>query len=102
MSCFPESVYSVYVDGELAPQEVRDVETHLVGCRDCRALVLGLREEGTLLADLLLERVHPAHQRSARPAPAGKPPCNGATSSIGASTRRPSSWAAAGCPRRWI
>jgi cytoskeletal protein CcmA (bactofilin family) len=70
MSCLPEAVYSVYVDGELPPQKVRDVEAHLVRCRDCRALVLALREEGTLLADALLERDNPAYRSSARPAPA--------------------------------
>jgi cytoskeletal protein CcmA (bactofilin family) len=70
MSCFPEAVYSVYIDGELPPQGVRDVDAHLVRCRDCRSLVLALREEGTLLADALLERDHPAYRNSARPAPA--------------------------------
>ncbi len=56
MSCFPESVYSVYADGELAPAQVREVEMHLVGCRECRALVLALREEASLLNEVLQER----------------------------------------------
>lgn len=68
MSCLPEAVYSVYVDGELSPEEARRVEAHLIGCRDCRVLVLGLRDEAALLADALHER-----DLAPKPAPAAAP-----------------------------
>ena len=60
MSCFPERVYSVYVDGELAADEVREVESHLVQCRRCRVLILALQDEAAFLTDLFPERVQPA------------------------------------------
>ena len=56
MSCHSESTYSVYVDGELPPERTRELETHLIQCRDCRALVVALREEAELLGDVLHER----------------------------------------------
>ena len=56
MSCFPEWIYSVYVDGELADAEKRPVEAHLISCQACRELIVALREEATLLADSLHER----------------------------------------------
>lgn len=56
MSCFPEARYAIYVDGELPRDEVREVETHLVQCRECRALILALRDEGAAIADLLREK----------------------------------------------
>lgn len=61
MSCFPESTYAIYVDGELAADEGQLVETHLITCRTCRALVTALREETELLGDALHERA-PAWQ----------------------------------------
>jgi len=70
MSCFPESTYAFYLDGELAPDERRPVEAHLVRCRSCRALVVALREEAGLLADVLHERA----PRSFRLAPRSAPP----------------------------
>jgi cytoskeletal protein CcmA (bactofilin family) len=69
MSCFPESTYTFYVDGELAPGELRCVETHLVQCRDCRALVVALQDEARLLADVLHERAPASFRRAAHPAP---------------------------------
>lgn len=56
MSCMPEQIYSVYVDGELAGGDLRQVEAHLVGCERCRRLVVGLREESRLFSDVLLEK----------------------------------------------
>jgi cytoskeletal protein CcmA (bactofilin family) len=53
MSCFPEWTYALYVDGELPRDEMRRLEAHLVGCRNCRVLVVGLREEARLLGDVL-------------------------------------------------
>ena len=57
MNCFPERVYSVYVDGELAAEETREVESHLVQCRRCRMSILALQDEAALVADVLHERV---------------------------------------------
>jgi len=47
-----------YVDAELEPQELRSFESHLVGCRDCRTLVVALRDESDLIVDALVERQH--------------------------------------------
>lgn len=70
MSCFPETTYSVYVDGELAGDEQRLVDAHLVSCRSCRVLVSALRDEATLLGDVLHEREPHWQTASARPAAA--------------------------------
>lgn len=70
MSCLPEYVYSVYVDGELPPDEVRRVEAHLVQCQRCRRSIVALQEEGGLLRDVFQERVRapaavaPTHARA--------------------------------------
>ncbi|MGI9590630.1 MAG: zf-HC2 domain-containing protein [Myxococcota bacterium] len=69
MSCHPEHVYAIYADGELTPEERRPLESHLVGCRRCRELVVALREEAELLGDVLLERP----QARPSPAPAAAP-----------------------------
>ena len=69
MSCIPEATCSIYVDGELPLDKVREVEAHLVGCRDCRALVVALRDEGTLLKNALLERAPRTFQRPPQRAP---------------------------------
>ena len=55
MSCPPESTFAVYVDGELAPDEVREVEAHLIQCERCRRTILALQEEAGLLGLLLQE-----------------------------------------------
>ena len=57
MSCFPEATYSVYVDDELPADQVHPLELHLMQCRDCRGVVLALREEGDLLGDAMHERL---------------------------------------------
>jgi hypothetical protein len=44
------------------------VETHLVQCRSCRVLVVALREEASLLADVLHERERPSFRRAPRAA----------------------------------
>jgi hypothetical protein len=69
MTCFPESTYAFYVDGELEPDEVRMVETHLVQCRSCRGLVVALQDEAHLLADILHERVRQSFRLAPRTAP---------------------------------
>ena len=45
-----------YADGELRGDALRDVEAHLLGCRDCRTRVVALQGESLWLADVLLER----------------------------------------------
>jgi len=70
-SCFSELRYAIYVDGELAPQERRTLEAHLVQCRDCRALVVALQEEAALLGEALGARAPAASAALAtRPDPA--------------------------------
>ncbi len=70
MSCFSEETYSIYIDDELSQRETREVETHLVRCQNCRAQVLALREEASLLGDVLLERSRaPAPRHARAPAP---------------------------------
>ena len=56
MSRIPEWKFGAYVDGELSPAEVREVEAVLVRSRRCRELVLALREEAGLFGDVLQER----------------------------------------------
>jgi len=63
MSCFPESRYSIYVDGELPDDETRAVESHLIQCQACRASIVALEEEATAIGDLLKQRVPPVVQR---------------------------------------
>lgn len=69
MSCFPESTYSFFVDDELAGDERRAVQAHLVQCRRCRGLVVALEEEGRLFADVLHERERRSFRRAPRTAP---------------------------------
>jgi cytoskeletal protein CcmA (bactofilin family) len=66
VSCPPESIALAYVDAELAREELRSFESHLLGCRDCRTLVVALRDESSLIADALLERQR-APSRAVRP-----------------------------------
>jgi cytoskeletal protein CcmA (bactofilin family) len=70
VSCLPEASYLLYVDGELAPEQGRPMEAHLVHCRRCRALVVALREEAELFADVLRGRAAPAARP--QPEPAGR------------------------------
>jgi hypothetical protein len=53
MNCYPELTYSIYADGELPVEEVRQVEQHLGECPRCRELVEELRSTDRLLAELL-------------------------------------------------
>ena len=62
MSCPSEFTWSVYVDGELPPDELRRAEMHLVSCRDCRTRVVALGDEAAALARAL-------HERSPAPRP---------------------------------
>jgi cytoskeletal protein CcmA (bactofilin family) len=57
MSCPDQSVCVQYADGELEGSALRETEAHLVGCRNCRALVVALRDESALLGEVLREEV---------------------------------------------
>ena len=57
MSCPQEHTYSFYVDGELEPDRVREVELHLIQCQRCRGLILALEEEASLLSDVLKQQM---------------------------------------------
>lgn len=70
MSSFPEWRLGAYVDGELSPAEVREVEAELVRSRRARELVVALREEAGLLGDALHERERDAPQPALAEAPA--------------------------------
>ncbi|MEN8181911.1 MAG: zf-HC2 domain-containing protein [Myxococcota bacterium] len=70
MSCPQEESWVSYVDGELPPPELRRVESHLVTCQSCRALVVALREESQAIADALHERKLASHAVSPAEAPA--------------------------------
>jgi cytoskeletal protein CcmA (bactofilin family) len=67
--CPPEPTLLVYVEAELTGEARRACEAHLIGCRDCRARVVALRDESRLLADVLLEREREAHVHARAPAP---------------------------------
>lgn len=69
MSSIPEWKFGAYVDGELSPAEMREVEAELVRSRHARELVLALREEASLLGDVLQER----ERRAERPVTAEAP-----------------------------
>ena len=59
MSCPAEPTLLLYADAELAGVGLREVESHLVECRDCRERVVALRDESRLLLDVMLERERP-------------------------------------------
>ena len=67
-SCPGEATCFLYVEGALEGDARRDVESHLVGCRDCRERVIALREEGNLLGAVMREE-RPAPARDAAPEP---------------------------------
>lgn len=69
MSCPSEACLALYADGELAGEELTTTESHLVGCRECRGLVVALRDESTLLAEVLQERGRASHAPAPSPAP---------------------------------
>ncbi|HVN37397.1 MAG TPA: hypothetical protein VMW19_04390 [Myxococcota bacterium] len=56
MSCPRESMLARYADRELFGDALHALESHLVGCRDCRSRVVALQSESLWLADVLRER----------------------------------------------
>ncbi len=69
MNVIPEWKLGAYLDGELSPAEVRELEAELVRSRHARELLLALREESALLGEVLQERPRQAE----RPVPADAP-----------------------------
>jgi cytoskeletal protein CcmA (bactofilin family) len=67
MSCPGELTHWLYVEGELAAQELRTFEAHLVSCQACRAGVVALRDESELLSDVLMERTRTLRAPVAQP-----------------------------------
>ena len=68
MSCPSPITCLLYAEGELAGSALRETEAHLVSCRDCRARVIALREEGALLGEVLRGHV-PSSAAAATVAP---------------------------------
>lgn len=73
MTCLSELTCSVYVDGELSPEETRAAEAHLATCARCRSLVAALRGEIGVVSAALAETAElapsPAHARAVVAAP---------------------------------
>jgi cytoskeletal protein CcmA (bactofilin family) len=66
----------LYAEGELAGSALREIESHLVSCRDCRTRVVALREETALLGEVLREetpRAAPLAAEAARGVALGLP-----------------------------
>jgi len=65
--CFPESSWAAYVEGRLAPEELRPLEAHLIRCLACRASVIAQR-------DAAPHRAAAAAESAGARRIAGKPP----------------------------
>jgi len=55
MECYSEQIVSIFVDGELAPEEAQRLRDHLATCRRCRQLLDALRVENRVLSESLQE-----------------------------------------------
>lgn len=71
MSCPGDAILARYADRELHGDALLTLESHLVGCRTCRAQIVALQSESLLLADVLQERARrvPLHAVHAAPEP---------------------------------
>jgi len=69
MSCPDEATLLRYADAELAGVALRDLEAHLVGCRDCRVRTVALQSESLWLGDVLQERTRHAPLHAPVPEP---------------------------------
>ena len=68
MNCPSMETISKYIDGELSPREMSQVETHLRTCETCRAVRSELESLGRALKLFSLHReVYPAKERGACP-----------------------------------
>jgi hypothetical protein len=55
MECYSEQMCAIFVDGELAADEARSLQTHIATCQRCRELVHALRAENRTLSESLNE-----------------------------------------------
>ena len=69
MSCPSRTICLLYAERELDGSALRETEAHLVDCRACRARVVALREESTLLGDVLRSERERARADAAAAAP---------------------------------
>jgi cytoskeletal protein CcmA (bactofilin family) len=71
VSCPGEATLARYADRELHGDALHTLESHLVGCRACRAQIVALQSESLWLADVLQERARraPLHAVQAAPEP---------------------------------
>jgi anti-sigma factor RsiW len=51
--CIEEVLISAYLDGELSGDELRTVETHVLSCRECRAVFESIKSDQNLLVEYL-------------------------------------------------
>jgi cytoskeletal protein CcmA (bactofilin family) len=58
MSCPNAMTCLLYAEAELAGSALREIEAHLMTCRDCRARVVALREESAVLGEVLRGELH--------------------------------------------
>jgi cytoskeletal protein CcmA (bactofilin family) len=62
-----EALLSTYVDDALEGAPRNELETHLVGCRDCRTRIVALRDESAFLGDVLKGHERPVHTPATLP-----------------------------------
>jgi hypothetical protein len=55
MECYSEQIVSIFVDGELAAEEAKQLRDHLSTCQRCRQLLDALRAENRVLSESLQE-----------------------------------------------
>ncbi|HUI82868.1 MAG TPA: zf-HC2 domain-containing protein, partial [Candidatus Binatia bacterium] len=55
MECYSEQIVSIFVDGELGPEEAQRLREHVATCRRCRQLMDALRAENRALRESLQE-----------------------------------------------
>ncbi len=67
MDCCSELTYAIFVDGELAAEEARQVRNHLAACSRCREFVETLRAENRVLKAVLRELPEEAPGRQGLP-----------------------------------
>jgi cytoskeletal protein CcmA (bactofilin family) len=67
MNCFSELTYAIFVDGELAAEEARQVRSHLATCSRCRELVEALSAEHRVLNEVLRELPEEVDDRAGLP-----------------------------------
>ena len=67
--CWPEGALRAYLDGELPPQEMQAVESHLEECAECGRLHLELATRASHISTLFESLAEPLQANRRRPAP---------------------------------